>query len=137
MFSDESRFCLQYHNGHILLQYPVWWHREERKFSACIRHRHTGPSPEVVVLGDIRYTSQSLLRIDWTLNYDHYISDAFNSTQHKNMKKTHVKTVEKGKNLWSPEKLRSSFCIVEVPYGGMGVMDRIRRILGELGTRIV
>ncbi|MBJ5505484.1 hypothetical protein JGG47_23220 [Salmonella enterica subsp. enterica serovar Derby] len=37
IFSDESRFCLQHHDGRI----RVWRHRGERLYDTCIRHRHT------------------------------------------------------------------------------------------------
>lgn len=72
IFSDESRFCLQHHDGRI----RVWRHRGERTLEACIRHRHTGVSPGVMVWGAIGYTSRSpLVRIDGTLNSGRYISD--------------------------------------------------------------
>ena len=72
IFSDESRFCLQHHDGRI----RVWRHRGERTLEACIRHRHTGVSPDVMVWGAIGYTSRSpLVRIDGTLNSGRYISD--------------------------------------------------------------
>ncbi|GFW70545.1 uncharacterized protein TNCV_1623781 [Trichonephila clavipes] len=69
---DESRFCLQHQDGHI----RVWQHRGERTFVECIHHRHTGPSPGVMVWGGaIGYTSQSpLVSIDGTLNSVRYIS---------------------------------------------------------------
>lgn len=71
IFSDESRFCLQHHDGRI----RVWRHRGERTLPACIRHRHTGPSPGVMVWGAIGYTSRSpLVRIEGTLNSGRYIS---------------------------------------------------------------
>ena len=72
IFSDESRFCLQHHDGRI----RVWRHRGERTLEACIRHRHTGVSPSVMVWGAIGYASRSpLVRIDGTLNSGRYISD--------------------------------------------------------------
>ncbi|GFY36063.1 transposable element Tcb1 transposase [Trichonephila clavipes] len=41
----------------------------------CIRHRHIGPSPDVMVWDAIGYKSQSpLSRIDGTLNRARYIS---------------------------------------------------------------
>ncbi|GFX78528.1 uncharacterized protein TNCV_29681 [Trichonephila clavipes] len=49
-------------------------HREECTLVACIRHRHTGPSPSVMVWGAIGYTSRSpLVLIDGTLNSSRYI----------------------------------------------------------------
>ncbi|MBJ4999813.1 IS630 family transposase [Salmonella enterica subsp. enterica serovar Hadar] len=72
VFSDESRFCIQHHDGRI----RVWRHRGERTLPTCIRHRHTGPSPGVMVWGAIGYTSRSpLVRIAGTLNSSRYISD--------------------------------------------------------------
>ncbi|GFY22061.1 transposable element Tcb1 transposase [Trichonephila clavipes] len=63
--SAESRFFLQYQDGGI----HVWWHRVGRTLPACIHHRHTGPSPGMMVWGAIGYTPWlPLLRIDGTLN---------------------------------------------------------------------
>ncbi|GFX71690.1 transposable element Tcb1 transposase [Trichonephila clavipes] len=71
MNADESRFCLQHHDGRI----RVWRHRGECILTACIRLRNTGPSPDVMVWGAIEYTSQSpLVHIDGTLNSVRYIS---------------------------------------------------------------
>ncbi|GFT75991.1 uncharacterized protein TNCV_1255141 [Trichonephila clavipes] len=53
----------------------VLWHRGERTLAAYIRHRHTGPSPGMIVWGAIRYSSRSpLVRIDGPLNSACYIS---------------------------------------------------------------
>ncbi|GFW97067.1 uncharacterized protein TNCV_2696891 [Trichonephila clavipes] len=53
----------------------VWWYRGERTLVACIRHRHTGPSPGVMSWDDIGYTFRShLVRINSTLNSARYIS---------------------------------------------------------------
>ncbi|GFX27337.1 transposable element Tcb1 transposase [Trichonephila clavipes] len=41
VFTDESRICLQHHDGRI----RVWRHRGERMLSRSVMHRHTGPSP--------------------------------------------------------------------------------------------
>lgn len=72
IFTDESRFCIQDHDGRI----RVWRHRGERALPACIGHRHTGPSAGVMVWGAIGYTSRSpLVRITGTLNSNRYISD--------------------------------------------------------------
>ncbi|GFT79799.1 transposable element Tcb1 transposase [Trichonephila clavipes] len=38
VFTDESRICLQHHDGRI----RVWRHRGERMLNSCIMHRHTG-----------------------------------------------------------------------------------------------
>ncbi|KFM64106.1 Transposable element Tc1 transposase, partial [Stegodyphus mimosarum] len=38
IFTDESRFCLQHHDGRI----RVWRHRGERMLNSCVMHRHTG-----------------------------------------------------------------------------------------------
>ncbi|GFW18860.1 uncharacterized protein TNCV_5133131 [Trichonephila clavipes] len=40
-FTDESRICLQHHDGRI----RVWRHRGERMLNSCVMHRHTGPAP--------------------------------------------------------------------------------------------
>ncbi|UYV60691.1 hypothetical protein LAZ67_1001933, partial [Cordylochernes scorpioides] len=50
VLSDESRFCLQHHDGRIC----VWHHRGEDTLSACIRHCHTGPWSDIM---DIIHTS--------------------------------------------------------------------------------
>ncbi|GFT85571.1 transposable element Tcb1 transposase [Trichonephila clavipes] len=53
----------------------VRWHRDKRTLAACIRQRHTDPSPDMMVWDSIRYTSRSpLVQIDGTLNSAGYIS---------------------------------------------------------------
>ncbi|GFT91386.1 transposable element Tcb1 transposase [Trichonephila clavipes] len=46
VFTDESRICLQHHDGRI----RVWRHRRERMLNSCVIHRHTGPAPVGAVL---------------------------------------------------------------------------------------
>ncbi|GFV25608.1 transposable element Tcb1 transposase, partial [Trichonephila clavipes] len=41
VFTDDSRICLQHHDGRI----PVWRHRGERMLNSCAMHRQTGPTP--------------------------------------------------------------------------------------------
>ncbi|GFV52229.1 transposable element Tcb1 transposase [Trichonephila clavipes] len=45
VFTDESRFCLQHHNGRI----RVWRHLGERLLNCCVVHHHTGPAPSFMV----------------------------------------------------------------------------------------
>ncbi|GFW89315.1 transposable element Tcb1 transposase [Trichonephila clavipes] len=72
VFTDESRICLQHHDGRI----RVWRHRGERMFNSCVMHRHTGPAPGIMERGDIGYYSCTpLVRIAGTLNRQHYISE--------------------------------------------------------------
>ncbi|MBJ3377333.1 hypothetical protein JGC18_24820 [Salmonella enterica subsp. enterica serovar Typhimurium] len=72
IFSDESRFCLQHHDGRI----RVWRHRGERLYDTCIRHSHSAPSPGVTVWGAIGFDTRTrLVRIASTLNSHRYISD--------------------------------------------------------------
>ncbi|GFS81304.1 transposable element Tcb1 transposase [Trichonephila clavipes] len=40
VFTDESRICLQHHDGRI----RVWRHRVERMLNSCFMHPHTGPA---------------------------------------------------------------------------------------------
>ncbi|GFX09579.1 transposable element Tcb1 transposase [Trichonephila clavipes] len=44
VFTDESRICLQHHEGRI----RVWRHREERMLNNCGMHRHTGPARDII-----------------------------------------------------------------------------------------
>lgn len=72
VFTDESRFCLQHHDGRI----RVWRHRGERMLNSCVMHRHTGPAPGIMVWGGIGYHSRTpLVRIARTLNSQRYISE--------------------------------------------------------------
>ncbi|GFW42423.1 transposable element Tcb1 transposase [Trichonephila clavipes] len=41
VFSDESRICLQHHDGRI----RVWRHRREMMLNSCIMHHLTDPVP--------------------------------------------------------------------------------------------
>ncbi|GFT22516.1 transposable element Tcb1 transposase [Trichonephila clavipes] len=71
VFTDESRICLQHHDGRI----RVWRHRGERMLSSCVMHRHTGPAPGIMVWSSIGYHSRTpLVCIDGTLNGQRYIS---------------------------------------------------------------
>ncbi|GFV18476.1 transposable element Tcb1 transposase [Trichonephila clavipes] len=46
VFIDESRICLQHHDGRI----RVWRHRGERMLNSCVMHRHTGPAQGIMGL---------------------------------------------------------------------------------------
>ncbi|GFX83826.1 transposable element Tcb1 transposase [Trichonephila clavipes] len=72
VFTDESRICLQHHDGRI----RVWRHRGERLLNSCVMHRHTGPAPGIIVWSRIGYHSRTpLVRIFGTLNSQCYISE--------------------------------------------------------------
>ncbi|GFY15230.1 transposable element Tcb1 transposase [Trichonephila clavipes] len=72
VFTDESRICLQHHDGLI----RVCRHRGERMLNSCFMHRHTGPAPGVMVWSSIGYHSRTpLVRIAGTLNCLRYISE--------------------------------------------------------------
>ncbi|GFY30211.1 transposable element Tcb1 transposase [Trichonephila clavipes] len=72
VFTDESRTCVQHHEGRI----RVWRHRGERMLNSCVMHRHTGPTPGIMVWGGIEYHSRTpLVRIAGTLNSQRYISE--------------------------------------------------------------
>ncbi|GFW51961.1 transposable element Tcb1 transposase [Trichonephila clavipes] len=65
VFTDESRICLQHHDGRI----RVWRHRGERMLNSCVMQHHIGPVPGIMVWGGIGYYSCTpLLRIAGTLN---------------------------------------------------------------------
>ncbi|GFW45578.1 transposable element Tcb1 transposase [Trichonephila clavipes] len=72
VFTDESRICLQHHDGRI----RVWRHRGERMLNSCVMHRHTGPALGIMIWGGIGYHSHTpLVRITGTLNSQRYISE--------------------------------------------------------------
>ncbi|GFY33253.1 transposable element Tc1 transposase [Trichonephila clavipes] len=72
VFTNESRICLQHHDGRI----RVWRHRGERMLNSCVMHRHTGPVSDIMVWGGIGYHSRTpLVCIACTLNSQHYISE--------------------------------------------------------------
>ncbi|UYV64407.1 K02A2.6-like [Cordylochernes scorpioides] len=72
VFTDESRFCLQHHDGQI----RVLIHRGERVMNSCVIHRHTGLAPGIIVWGGIGYHSHtSLVHIAGNLNSQRYISE--------------------------------------------------------------
>ncbi|GFW29258.1 uncharacterized protein TNCV_742001 [Trichonephila clavipes] len=45
VFTDESRICLQHHDGRI----RDWRHRGERMPNSCVMHYHTGPAPGIMI----------------------------------------------------------------------------------------
>ncbi|GFT44011.1 transposable element Tcb1 transposase [Trichonephila clavipes] len=60
VFTEESRICLQHHDGRI----RVWGHRGEKMLSSCVMHHHTGPALGIMVWGVIGYHSRTpLVRI--------------------------------------------------------------------------
>ncbi|GFU05456.1 transposable element Tcb1 transposase [Trichonephila clavipes] len=72
VFADESRICLQHHDGRI----RVWRHREERVLNCCVMHHHTGPAWGTMIWGGIGYHSRTfLVRIVGTLNSQRFISE--------------------------------------------------------------
>ncbi|GFU88931.1 transposable element Tcb1 transposase [Trichonephila clavipes] len=72
VFTDESRICLQHHDGRI----RVWRHLGERMLNSCVMHRPTGPAPDIMVWGGIGYHSRTpLVHIAGTLNSWRYISE--------------------------------------------------------------
>ncbi|GFV04093.1 transposable element Tcb1 transposase [Trichonephila clavipes] len=72
VITDESRICLQHHDGPI----RVWRCRGNRMLNSCVMHHHTGPAPGIMVWGGIGYHSRTpLVRIASTLNSQHYISE--------------------------------------------------------------
>ncbi|GFV82771.1 transposable element Tcb1 transposase [Trichonephila clavipes] len=44
VFTDESRSCLQHHDGRI----RNWRHLGNRMLNSCVMHRHTGPAPGIM-----------------------------------------------------------------------------------------
>ncbi|GFY32741.1 transposable element Tcb1 transposase [Trichonephila clavipes] len=52
VFTDESRICLQHHDGRI----RVLRHRGERMLKSCVMHHHTGPAPCIMVWGVLDIT---------------------------------------------------------------------------------
>ncbi|GFX05283.1 transposable element Tcb1 transposase [Trichonephila clavipes] len=71
-FTDESRICLQHHDGRI----RVWRHRGERMLNRCVMYHHTGPATGIMVWGGIGYHSRTpLVCIAGTLNSQRYISE--------------------------------------------------------------
>ncbi|GBN73285.1 Transposable element Tc1 transposase [Araneus ventricosus] len=71
VFSDESRFCLGASDGRVLVRRRPG----ERLQPTCLRPRHTGPTPGVMVWGAISYDSKStLVVIPRTLTANLYVS---------------------------------------------------------------
>ncbi|GFW24227.1 transposable element Tcb1 transposase [Trichonephila clavipes] len=72
VFTDESRICVQHHDGRI----RVWRQRGESFLNSCVMHHHTDPAPGIMVWGGIGYHSRTpLVRIAGTLNSQRYISE--------------------------------------------------------------
>ncbi|GFX63968.1 transposable element Tcb1 transposase [Trichonephila clavipes] len=71
LFTDESRICLQHHDGRI----RVWRHRGDRMLNSCFMHCHTGPATGIMIWGGIGYHSPTLVRIAGILNSQRYISE--------------------------------------------------------------
>ncbi|GBO14120.1 hypothetical protein AVEN_217427-1 [Araneus ventricosus] len=59
VFSDESRFCFGASDGRVLVRRRPG----ECLQPTCLRPRHTGPTPGVMVWGAISYDSRSTLAV--------------------------------------------------------------------------
>ncbi|GFW44330.1 transposable element Tcb1 transposase [Trichonephila clavipes] len=71
VFTDESRICLQHHDG----RFGVWRHRRERMLNSCVMHHKNGSASGIMVWGGIGYHSRTpLVRIAGTLKSQCYIS---------------------------------------------------------------
>ncbi|GFW82061.1 transposable element Tc3 transposase [Trichonephila clavipes] len=71
-FTDESRICLQHHDGRI----RVWRHCGERMLNSCNMLRNTGPASSIMIWGAIGYHSCiPLVHIAGSLNSQRYISE--------------------------------------------------------------
>ncbi|GFW42794.1 transposable element Tcb1 transposase [Trichonephila clavipes] len=76
VFTDESRICLQHHDGRI----RDCRNRGERMQNNCVMHRRSGPAPDIMVWCGIGYHSRTLpVRIAGTLNSQRYISEVLES----------------------------------------------------------
>ncbi|GFY06472.1 transposable element Tcb1 transposase [Trichonephila clavipes] len=72
VFTDESRICLQHHDG----QNRLWRHRGERKLNSCLMHPYIGPAPGIMVWGGIGYHSRTpQVSIVGTLSSQRYFSE--------------------------------------------------------------
>ncbi|GFX67036.1 transposable element Tcb1 transposase [Trichonephila clavipes] len=88
-FTDESRICLQYHDGRI----RVWRHHGERMMNSCVMHRHTGPAPGIMVWGGIGYQSHTpLVLIAGTLSSQRYISEVLEPVVFFYLGHSHIST---------------------------------------------
>ncbi|UYV69721.1 SPOPL [Cordylochernes scorpioides] len=78
VFTDESRFCLQNHDGRIRVWTP--WREDTKQLYI---HRHTGPTPGIMVWGGIGYNFRTpLVRIACTLNSQRYFSEMLEPVVH-------------------------------------------------------
>ncbi|GFW04839.1 transposable element Tc1 transposase [Trichonephila clavipes] len=70
VFSDESRFNLWDHEGHIRVRRAGG----ERCLPECVIERHSGLTPGILVWGTIPYRGRSnLLRIEGNVNSSRYV----------------------------------------------------------------
>ncbi|GFX19240.1 transposable element Tcb1 transposase [Trichonephila clavipes] len=72
VFTDESLFCLQHHDGQI----RAWRHRVERLLNCCVMHRHTGPALDIMFWAGTGFRCRTpLTRTAGTLKNQRYISE--------------------------------------------------------------
>ncbi|GFX21503.1 transposable element Tcb1 transposase [Trichonephila clavipes] len=67
VFTDESRICLQHHDGRI----RVWRHRRGRMLNSCFMHRHTGPALGIMITPPAATPDQLWQRLEaaWSTVY--------------------------------------------------------------------
>ncbi|GFW31765.1 transposable element Tcb1 transposase [Trichonephila clavipes] len=76
-FTNESRLCLQHHDGRI----RVWRHRGERILNSCVMHRHTSPAPGIMITPPAATPVQLWQRVEaaWSAVTQEYIQNLFES----------------------------------------------------------
>ncbi|GFU85967.1 transposable element Tcb1 transposase [Trichonephila clavipes] len=77
VFTDESRICLQHHDGRI----RVWRHLGERMLKGCVFHRHTGPAPGIMITPPAATPDQLWQRMEaaWSVVPQEHIQSLFES----------------------------------------------------------
>ncbi|GFV77145.1 transposable element Tcb1 transposase [Trichonephila clavipes] len=77
VFTDESRICLQHHDGRI----RVWRHCGERLLNSCAMHHHTGPAPNIRITHPAAPLGHLLQRVEaaWSAVPQEHIQTLFES----------------------------------------------------------
>ncbi|GFY18222.1 transposable element Tcb1 transposase [Trichonephila clavipes] len=77
VFTDESRMCLQHHEGRI----RVWRLCGEGMPNSCVMHHHTGPSQGIMITPPAATPAQLWQRVEaaWSVVPQEHIQSLFES----------------------------------------------------------
>ncbi|GFU61211.1 transposable element Tcb1 transposase [Trichonephila clavipes] len=98
VFTNESRICLQHHDGRI----RVWRHGGEKMLNSCVIHYQTGPAPGLTWEQDIL-----VLKLSPWLHNENEVDDWISLDQWRNWFKSPVRDSNRRQDIVSLNKFKT------------------------------